>query len=142
MIKSNHANDVAPEFTGEKKQRYESLLTLRESLTDQVRNLSDVSLGYHKEAGEDLADIGSENFSRDVGLALMSEEGNKITLIQDAIRRLIDGSYGVCIDCGKKIGKGRLDAIPYAKLCVDCKAEWERNDGMPLRDELDDEVVE
>lgn len=134
--------DIVPEFKGEKKKRYNALMTLRDELTDQVRSLSDSSLGYHKEAGEDLADVGSENFSRDVGLHLMGEEGDKIILIQDAVRRLIDGSYGACIDCGKKISKGRLEALPYAKLCVNCKSEWEANDGMPPREELEDEVVE
>lgn len=134
--------DTLPELTGEWKERYEALLTLRDELSDQVRSLSDSSLSYRKEAGEDLADVGSENFSRDVGLHLMSEEGDKIVLIHDAIRRLVDGTYGECIDCGKQIGKGRLDAIPYAKLCIECKAEWEKNGGMPPREELEDEVVE
>ena len=139
-IQSN--NDILPKFTGVKKKRYEALMALRDELTDQVRSLSDSSLGYHKEAGEDLADVGSESFSRDVGLYLMAEEGEKIILIHDAVRRLVDGSYGNCIDCGKKISKGRLDALPYAKLCVACKSEWEANDGMPPRKELEDEVVE
>lgn len=135
-------NDVLPEFKGVKQKRYDALLALRDELSDQVRSLSDSSLGYRKEAGEDLADVGSESFSRDVGLYLMAEEGDKIILIHDAIRRLIDGTYGKCIDCGKKISKGRLDALPYAKLCVACKSEWEANDGMPPRKELEDEVVE
>lgn len=141
MNKQNNI-DVLPEFKGEKKKHFEALMALRDELSDQVRSLSDSTLGYHKEAGEDLADVGSENFSRDVGLHLMSEEGNKIVLIHDAVRRLIDGSYGKCIDCGKKIAKGRLEAIPYAKLCVECKAEWEKNAGTPQREELEDEVVE
>ncbi len=124
-------NHEVPNFRGEKRKRYEELIQLRDNLMEQVRSLSSSSLSYHREAGEDLADVGSENFSRDMGLALMSEEGNKVLLVQEAIERLIDGTYGKCIDCHQKIPAGRLDAIPYAKLCVDCKTVRESNDGMP-----------
>ena len=120
-----------PNFRGEKRKRYESLLNLRDELYDQVKDLSSSSLVNSREAGEDLADIGSDNFSRDMGLALMTEEGKRIALIQDAIQRLVDGTYGECIDCGTTIGGGRLDAIPYAKLCIKCKTFREENEGMP-----------
>jgi DnaK suppressor protein len=66
-----------------------------------------------------------------MGLTLMSEEGRKIALIQDAIQRLIDGSYGECVDCRSKISQGRLDALPYAKLCIQCKTAREQNDNLP-----------
>ncbi len=77
--------------------------------------------------GEELADIGSDNFNREMGLALMTEEGHRIQAIQEAIGRLKDGTYGVCMDCEKKIQPGRLDALPHAKLCVNCKSEREKN---------------
>jgi DnaK suppressor protein len=134
--------DRVPEFAGEDEKRYQALVALRDELNEQVASLSDSSLGYRKEAGEDLADIGSENFSRDVGLHLMSEEGSKVVLIHDAIQRLVDGTYGQCIDCGKQIGEARLEAIPYAKLCVECKGEWEANGGVSPREEVEDQVVE
>jgi DnaK suppressor protein len=142
--KINNDRRVAPNFKGEKKKRYEQLLQLRDELLDQVRNLSSSALTFHREAGEDLADVGSENFSRDMGLALMTEEGHKVALIQDAIERLIDGSYGTCIDCDGSIGSGRLDAIPYAKLCIDCKSIREDYERMgqepPVKEE--EELVE
>ncbi len=129
----------APNFRGEKRKRYEELLQLRDELFDQVRSLSSSSLSYHHEPGEDLADVGSENFSRDMGLALISEEGHKVRLIQEAIERLVDGSYGRCVDCNEDIGVGRLDAIPYAKLCVRCKTIREGNDGMRPYEETEGE---
>jgi DnaK suppressor protein len=142
MTEKTHKNNdrrVAPKFKGEKKKRYEQLLQLRDELLDQVRNLSSSALSYRREAGEDLADVGSESFSRDMGLALMTEEGHKVALIQDAIERLLDDSYGTCIDCSGTIGSGRLDAIPYAKLCIDCKSTREDYERMgqepPAREE-------
>ncbi len=133
---------ILPNFKGEKRKRYEALLRLRDNLYDQIRNLSSSSLVNNKEAGEDLADIGSENFARDMGLALMTEEGRKIALIQDAIQRLIDGTYGDCIDCEGKISSGRLDAIPYAKLCITCKTAREENDGFTPHGKGSEELTE
>jgi DnaK suppressor protein len=129
---------IVPQFRGEKKRRYEALIQLRDELMNQVRDLSWSSLSYRKEPGEDQADVGSENFTRDTGLALMTEEGNKVALIQEAIQRLIEGSYGQCVDCKAKIPAGRLDAIPYAKLCVDCKTARENSDNMPPSDDGDE----
>lgn len=133
---------IVPNFRGRKKQYYDSLMELRDEMIKQIHGLSS-SRDYHREAGEDLADVGSENFSRDVALSLMSEEGEKIVLIHDAVQRLIDGSFGQCIDCGGEIGEGRLQAIPYAKLCIDCKSAREANGGLPPADEqTSDELVE
>lgn len=97
------------------------LLDLRDKLVDQVKILSDSSLKNVRGAGEELADIASDNFIRETELNLMSEEGRKIQLIQEAIVRLEANAYGVCVDCDKAIQEARLKAIPYAKLCIGCK---------------------
>ena len=105
----------------EKNEYYELLLATRGQLVSQVRNLSSATLASTKQAGEELADIGSDNFSREIGLAMMTEDGRKLAQVQEALERLSSGTYGVCTDCGKNIAGARLKAIPYAKLCVDCQ---------------------
>lgn len=110
---------------GEKRRYYDALIDLRNEIVGQVRNLSASSLASNKQAGEELADVGSDNFTRELGLAMMTEDGKKIALIQEALDRLGLGTYGVCVDCSKLIGEGRLKAIPYAKLCIDCKGRRE-----------------
>lgn len=142
--KNGNGNEqVIPNFRGKKKQYYEMLMELRDEMLNQIRGLSSFR-DFHHEAGEDLADIGTDNFSRDVALSLMSEEGDRIVLIHDAVQRLIDDTYGECIDCGGDIGEGRLKALPYAKLCVDCKSAREANNGMPPEEAApaEDELVE
>ena len=104
-----------------------ALLDLRDRLANQIRTLSATSLTSDKQAGEELADVGSDNFIRETELALMTEEEHRLALIEAAIERLDDGSYGVCRDCGGSIPDGRLVAKPYAVLCVDCKTEREKN---------------
>ena len=117
-----------PSYRGEKRKRYEQLTELRDQLVEQVAMISGSSLSQEHNAGEDMADIGSDNFLREIGLSVASEEGKKIFLIQDALKALESGKYGFCIDCKENIAPARLDAIPYAKLCVKCKAIREEND--------------
>jgi DnaK suppressor protein len=116
-----------PRYRGEKRKRYESLVSLRDQFIEQVAMISGNSLDSSRSAGEDMADIGSDNFLREVGLNVASEEGKKISLIRDALVRLEKGKYGKCIDCRAQIEPGRLDAIPYAKLCVKCKSAREED---------------
>ncbi len=117
-----------PRYRGEKRKRYEALVQLRDQLVESVQMLSGDSLGAEHNAGEDMADVGSDNFLREIGLTVASEEGKKIFLIQDALKALENGNYGKCIDCSVEIEPGRLKAIPYAKLCVKCKSIREENE--------------
>ena len=117
-----------PSYRGEKRKRYEQLTELRDQLVEQVAMISGSSLSQDHNAGEDMADIGSDNFLREIGLTVASEEGKKIFLIQDALKALENGKYGNCIDCKQTIASARLDAIPYAKLCIKCKSIREEND--------------
>ena len=119
-----------PNYRGEKRKRYEALITLRDQLVETVQMLSGDGLAAEHNAGEDMADIGSDNFLREIGLNVATEEGKKIFLIQDALKALENGTYGKCIDCRVDIEPGRLNAIPYAKLCVKCKTIREENEDM------------
>ena len=123
---SYQRQNTEPNFRGKKRIYYQSLVELRDHYVDQIRALSAHSLNSSKQAGEELADIGSDNFIREMELGLMTEEGRTIQAIQEAIERLKSGTYGVCMDCNEKIQEGRLEALPYAKLCVKCKAKREK----------------
>ncbi len=112
-------------------KRYEELTQLRDRLVSQLRVLAAEALTDSDKAGKDLADAGTEDFLRNTELVLLGEEGKRLALVQEALQRLNEGTYGQCIDCGNSIQPARLDAIPYAKLCVDCKAMREANDGVP-----------
>ena len=116
-------------YRGVKRKRYEALVEMRDQLSRQVRSLSSSALTSSRQAGEDLADVGTDNFSRQLGLALMSEEERRLTLIEDALGRLSSGTYGTCVDCKQTIPAPRLEAIPYARLCVECKSAQESYEG-------------
>ncbi|MEA2012154.1 MAG: TraR/DksA family transcriptional regulator [Verrucomicrobiota bacterium] len=120
--------DWTSKLKGEKKERYEQLIDLQEELLNQIEDFSVDYLIHEKETGLDSADLGSESYNKDIGLQLISNEEKELILINDAIQRLKDKTYGKCIDCKKTIEKGRLDALPYAKLCIVHKEEREKRE--------------
>ena len=122
--------EAVAEFTGDMASEFrELLLAERESLVKQIKSLSAASLTSSRQAGEELADVGSDDFIRETELHLMSEEGRRLTLIGMALENLENGTYGTCLDCSKPISLGRLRAKPYARLCIDCKVIRESNYG-------------
>ncbi|NMA46864.1 MAG: TraR/DksA family transcriptional regulator [Lentisphaerae bacterium] len=121
-----------PVYTPEELEVFRSQLKQeRLRIYRRIRSAS-VSLTASRQAGEESADIGSDDFIRETGLAIMSYDAEKLRLIDEALMNLEKGVYGVCLDCGKQIGKPRLEAKPYARLCITCREVRESNSGMPM----------
>jgi DnaK suppressor protein len=77
-------------------------------------------------AGRDPADVGSANFERDAEMSLANNAREMLDQSKLALRHIELGTYGSCDNCGKPIGKYRLQAFPRATLCVACKQREER----------------
>lgn len=75
-------------------------------------NLSDVP--FHS------ADLSAEEYEEEVTLGLLENEDEISREVNDALDRIVRGTYGLCENCGKEISKERLDAVPYARYCVRC----------------------
>ncbi len=75
---------------------------------------------------KDLADIAADDIDRKTLEALGSQELKRLQLIESALSRIENKKYGICARCSKKIPKERLEAIPYALLCIECKSSEER----------------
>jgi len=73
-----------------------------------------------------MADAGTDAIEREKAFMFASQEGRMLLEINEALRRLYRGEYGVCESCGKPIARARLEAMPYARLCVACKELEER----------------
>jgi DnaK suppressor protein len=72
-----------------------------------------------------MAELGSGNFDQEFTLNLLGNERDALEQIEAAIERIEGGSYGQCEKCGMKISKPRLEAIPYAALCIQCASQQE-----------------
>lgn len=84
---------------------------------DQTGDLS--SHAYH------MADQGTDNMDREMAAMMASKSGRLVYHIDEALRRIDKGSYGLCHECGKPIGTSRLTAVPHARLCIKCKSAEE-----------------
>jgi DnaK suppressor protein len=72
-----------------------------------------------------MADVGSDNYEQEFTLGLMENEEQVLEQIEAALERIEEGTYGICIDTGKKIPKTRLNAIPYTPYCVEAASRLE-----------------
>ena len=68
----------------------------------------------------DMADVGTDAFEQELTLNLLGSEKDVLEQIEAALKRIEEGTYGRCEECGGAIPKARLEAIPYAALCVKC----------------------
>ena len=115
------------------------LLDLRDHLIDGVNFLASDNLKRtQREASGELsgyslhmADAGTDNFDREFALSLVSNEQEALYEIEEALKRLEHSTYGVCGNCEKNIMKARLEAVPFARLCVNCQSEIEKDHRRP-----------
>jgi len=75
---------------------------------------------------KDLVDIAADDIDRKTLEALGTQEIKRLRLIDSALARIETGKYGLCAKCNKKIPAERLEAIPYALMCIECKTSDER----------------
>jgi DnaK suppressor protein len=112
----------------------ESLLKMREDLVEQIEDASeDTLMKSQKDVSGDIsdyslhmADVATDNYDRDFNLNLVSNERKLLFEIDEAIKRIENKTYGICLSCNKYISKSRLKAIPYARYCTKCKRKLEQ----------------
>ena len=104
------------------------LLQRRKQLMCDVSNIQTNSLSRRGDGSGDfsampihMADIGSDTFEKEFALDIIENEQEELREIDAALERMTDGSFGLCEVCGKVLSYQRLLAVPYARLCVDCK---------------------
>ncbi|WP_122614927.1 TraR/DksA C4-type zinc finger protein [Streptomyces sp. Tu 4128] len=99
---------------------------LRTEIDSAERSLQGMMRDSGDGAGDDEADTGSKNITREHELALAATAREVLTQTEHALERLDAGTYGLCENCGNPIGKARMQAFPRATLCVECKQKQER----------------
>lgn len=80
----------------------------------------------HSGAPDDLADFGSDCHAQEVTAGLLSSERTLLVEIAEALERIDEGTYGICLGTGQPIGKNRLKARPWAKYCIEYARQVER----------------
>lgn len=120
---------VRPEW----RKYFDRLLELRERLVRQMSGLAKESAEEMEGYSLHMADSGTDNFDRDFALSLLSADQDAIYEIDEALKRILRGTYGICELTRKPIPKARLDAIPWTRFTVEAQAQLEREGAIRQR---------
>jgi DnaK suppressor protein len=109
-------------------ERFRTLLLEERGRVERaLGHLHDENPGTMEDEAEDetfdnhLGDAASVTFDRELGYSLESNSGHVLAAIDGALRRIEEGSFGTCVRCGNPIAEERLEAMPYATKCIECK---------------------
>ena len=129
--KSGPANGkkIKPEW----QKFYQNLLDLRDRLLNQMSGLAKESAEEMSSYSLHMADSGTDNFDRDFALSLLSSDQDAIYEIEEALKRIERGTYGVCELTAKQIPKARLEAIPWTRFTVEAQAQLEKEGALRSR---------
>ncbi len=115
-------------------EKYKKLLVVQRAkmLKDYLHMKEDALNKSQKDASGDLsgysyhlADMASGVYETDFMLRLASEEREKLLAIEEALKRIDEGNYGICNNCSEPISKQRLQAVPQTETCIKCQEKKE-----------------
>ncbi len=110
-------------------KQHKRLLDLKDTLLDSMSGVARGNLHAGSETsafGMHQADAGSDAYDRDFALSMLSKEQGSLYEIDEALKRIEDGNYGICEISEKPIPHARLEALPFTRYTVDCQAELEK----------------
>jgi DnaK suppressor protein len=129
ILGKNHRERKLDPFTRGQKEK---LLYLRDAMVDSMAGVAQDTLRSRAEGSEasafgmHQADAGSDAYDRDFALSLLSQEQDALYEIDQALKRIELGTYGICEMSGKQIPRARLEAIPFARFTVECQSQLEK----------------
>lgn len=110
------------------------VLKRKEETLEEIKHISEDTLKKsQKDASGDIsgytyhmADMATDTYDREFSLGLASNERKLLYELDDALKKIEDGTFGICEECKSLITKTRLKAVPYARLCVKCQEKREK----------------
>jgi RNA polymerase-binding transcription factor DksA len=129
LATKNHKQRKLDPFVRGQKDK---LLQLRDAMVDSMAGVAKDNLRSRAEGSEasafgmHQADAGSDAYDRDFALSLLSQEQDALYEIDQALKRIELGTYGICEMSGKPISHARLEAIPFARFTVECQSQLEK----------------
>jgi len=110
------------------------VLKRKDEINNEIKHISEDTLKKsQKEASGDIsgytyhmADVATDNYDREFSLGLASNDRKLIYELDDALKRIEEGSFGICQSCGCSISKTRLKAVPQARFCIKCQEKKEK----------------
>lgn len=122
-------------FTKKELKEFKKIILKRkEEIDSEIKHISDDTLKKsQKDASGDIsgytyhmADVATDNYDREFSLGLASNDRKSLYELNDALKKVEDGTFGICEDCKHLITKVRLKAVPQARLCLKCQEKREK----------------
>ena len=105
-----------------KLKQYDAKLSeQRNALLGMVERTEDYGREADRDVSQDPADKASNSYTKELLFSQSTNERNTLKLIEEALDRLAEGTFGDCINCGEEITPKRLDAIPWTPHCIRCQ---------------------
>jgi DnaK suppressor protein len=98
----------------------------KQTLLAKVKNSVELNREEASDEVRDTADFASDFYERELAMGLTETERARLQEVEEALDRLEGGKYGKCETCGNLISPSRLEALPFARLCIECKAKEEK----------------
>ena len=121
---------TAPKYEGKELEYYNALISASEKIRNQMKyhasEVLDCSNADKRGVTTHMADA-SDNSRHEMEIRMLSEDGDVLQLIDEALERLANGEYGRCQECGEMIPEGRLKVRPHAIYCIKCKTKFEED---------------
>jgi RNA polymerase-binding transcription factor DksA len=132
--KSTKTSKREQKITAKELKQFEKiLLEVREREKHQLEQIQEDLDRTQVDSAHDLsafpyhpADLGTDTAAREKNSILVTAEGDILYEIDQALRKIYDKSYGICENCEQLISKKRLEAVPYARLCISCQEKQEK----------------
>ena len=102
------------------------LLDKKQSLTEAYNKNKTYGRLTEDEGTQDLADKASSAYTKEFLYSLSNTDREVLQLVDEALRRIRGGAFGVCVECGAELNKKRLEAVPWARYCVSCQEKKEK----------------
>jgi DnaK suppressor protein len=113
------------------KQLREALVAKRRQLETEVGRSAIYEKGLDEDATKDLGDQANTAYTREFQFELGNGDRRLLREVMTALQKLDEGGFGECERCGEPIGEKRLDALPFARYCIECQRRLEREDKAP-----------
>lgn len=101
------------------------LLKERNRILDKLTGLEEDLDGLQHNQPKDWAEVNNDTWERETIMQKIDSERENLRRVNDSLRKMIEGNYGVCSICGQRILEARLRALPLASLCIKCQIKEE-----------------
>ena len=103
------------------------LIAMKADLIQKLNERYNEALSFGSDSGgKDFADEAYSIYNKNLMMGKVETDALKLQLVEQALQRIANETYGICIECEDDIDERRLEFVPFARFCIECKSELEK----------------